>query len=355
MRRYSAKERAGVVLFDLPRLLWALRNRDGWERYGNRGDRLSPAPAGPGTACDWEYSRTLHISDVFPRTGYWLFRRALQSCPIRLAEQPAHGTAAGEPDVSFIIGHRGKERLPHLLWTIRSLAGQTGVRVECVVVEQDIEPAVAASLPDWVRRVHSPPPDPAMPYARAWAFNVGAREARGRLLVFHDNDMLLPAEAARLAWERFRAGWEVIQLKRFVFYRSAPAPEEQNPADLRGNWTLEYVCENLAAGGSLAVSRTAFEAIGGFDERFIGWGGEDDEFWDRCRTRKVWPYGCLPVVHLGHESQEGKREVNGMGRFTADLTRKRRALDPLVRIRELRSRRRGELAGPAAGPGEAAS
>ena len=60
-----------------------------------------------------------------------------------------------------------------------------------------------------------------MPYSRAWAFNVGAREAGGRILVFHDNDILAPARYAAELVRVMARGYQVARLQRFVFYLSA--------------------------------------------------------------------------------------------------------------------------------------
>ncbi len=68
----------------------------------------------------------------------------------------------------------------------------------------------------------------------------------------------------------------------------------------------EIVLQNLTGGGSLGVEVSAFRELGGMDEGFVGWGGEDVEFWDRAQTLPVWNYGCLPLVHLWHEPQPGK-------------------------------------------------
>ena len=100
----------------------------------------------------------------------------------------------------------------------------------------------------------------------------------------------------------------------------------------------EEVIENLCGGGSLAVSREVYWEIGGMDEAFVGWGGEDLEFWDRCLTRKLWEYAHMPCVHLRHAPQPGKRAANGEGALTAELTAHRLAIPAEERIRELCSR-----------------
>jgi hypothetical protein len=65
----------------------------------------------------------------------------------------------------------------------------------------------------------------------------------------------------------------------------------------------EYIVQNLEAGGSMAITRDGYRRIGGMDESFVGWGGEDNEFWRRCSilNRWIWGYDCL--VHLWHDSQ----------------------------------------------------
>jgi GT2 family glycosyltransferase len=202
-------------------------------------------------------------------------------------------------------------------------------------VEQSATPDVKDELPLWVRYIHTPLPYANMPYSRAWAFNVGARAARGEVLVLHDNDMLAPADYAREIVARLEAGYEVINLKRFIFYLSA-VDSSRTFSD--GALTTEdapvAVMQN-ALGGSIAVSSEAYLAMGGFDESFVGWGGEDNEFWERAETRSCWPYGYLPLVHLWHAPQEGKLSSE---RSTASLLEKRSAIPAAERIAELASR-----------------
>src|SRR5262249_15221595 len=156
----------------------------------NRNDALTRSPDRRGLTCSGRWSTDLNIAKVFPRVGRWLLASALREWPIRLA--PLDASTSTLPVVSFIVGHRGQERIPHLLATLRSRLAQEDVPIECLVVEQAGESVLHGLLPPSIRHVFTPPPYPDLPYSRSWAFNVGARQARGEVLIFHDNDLLAP-------------------------------------------------------------------------------------------------------------------------------------------------------------------
>ncbi len=303
----SARQVAGVLLKDMPRYLPALAHGgDSYLGVRNRGERLesAPAPEGGGFRCDWQWTSDLHAPKVFPSLGRALMRRALAAHPIELAAAPATGA---EPPVSFLIGHRGLARLPQLLMTLESIAGQRGPAVECIVVEQDTEALLPRHLPPWVRYVHTPPAQPDTPYNRSCTFNAAAPHALGKVLVLHDNDMLVPADYAVQIIDRVARGYDVVNLKRFIFYLT----QQHTQAVLhRGAGLLDAapssIVQNLEGGGSVAISREGFDRIGGMDESFVGWGGEDNEFWERASTLRVWPWANLPIVHLWHAPQPGK-------------------------------------------------
>jgi glycosyltransferase involved in cell wall biosynthesis len=337
MRRRRLKTELGALLIDAPRLLYRLCRRRGWRFMRNRADQLIVAPDGSGVACDWAFTRTLHIADVFPRTGDWLLQQALRDWPMRRQSRPEQVDAQGccantaapgnEPEVSFLIGHRGRERFP-LLWSVlETIAAQQQVRFEVIVAEEDTQPFVRDQVPDWVRYVYTSTPA-GVPFSKSRAMNAAARVARGPLLIAHDSDMLVPVAYAAEAHKHFLQGAEVINLKRFIFYVAESPPRHR----------CESVLANAKGGGSLAIAAAAFAGIGGFDEEFVGWGGEDDEFWDRCLTRRVWPYGYLPLVHVWHPPQPGKRAINGKGALTADLIERRMAIPAVERIAGLTGR-----------------
>jgi hypothetical protein len=361
---FTVRQRIGCLLYDLPRLAACLYGPPGpagapaWVAMRNRNERLIRDPARPGAACEGEDTRTLHLCSVFPAAGRRLMRRALRDWPVVFREAPervADGVCANggvEPDarprISFLIGHRGAERIPLLLAALRSIAGQTAVPFECLVVEQDPEPRLVGILPPWVRHLRAPPPDAASPYLRSWALNVAARSARGDALVFQDGDLLLPAGFSESVLHRLR-GADAVQPKRFTFYLDEIATRRicGQSGDVTGARVVEVV-ENLEAGASVALAREAFLSIGGWDEGFRGWGGEDNEFWDRCRTLRVDPYGYLPLVHLWHASQPGKGEGGNPG---LTRLRQRRTLSPEARIAQLSRRAFGRNEGPGGGGG----
>lgn len=309
----------------------------------NRGERLIAAPDGDvGFDCDWPWTTDLSAPKFLPSLGRSLLRRALAHDPIRLTDAP--GRLEDAPDVTFIIGHRGQARLPHLQFTLKSIAGQSGVNIECIVVEQDIQPSLRDMLPPWVRYVHAPPPASEMPYCRSWAFNVGLRHARAPLLVLHDNDILVPERYAHEALRQFAKGYEVINLKRFIFSLSQQHTESvfASTAQLADFAPLS-IGQNLEGGGSLVIARQAYEEVGGLDESFIGWGGEDNEFWERAQTRKHWPFSSMSLVHLWHPAQAGKgdRENETLKRYYALAQ-----IDPATRIAALMARQQGQMSGP---------
>ena len=283
----SLRHRAGALVYDWPRFLRHVRGD--WTLMRNRNERI--VSDGRGVSCEWEFSSELHIANVYPFTGQWLMRRALRDWPLALRDEPA--SVSDSPVVSFAIGHRGLSRLPNLLGTLRSIAGQTGVATECIVIEQSAEREVESKLPPWVRYIHTPVSRD-FDYCRSATFNAAARVARGSILIAHDNDMLVPERFAAEIAARMEEGARFVDPKRFIFY-----------LDERGERVTQVV-QNLK-GGSIAVSKEAYFAIGGFDEEFVGWGGEDLEFWERARAHGgVYEYGWLPLVHLWHAPQAGK-------------------------------------------------
>lgn len=343
----NIKSTLSSLFLDMPRYgmvvdwpsIGALLGRS-WIDLHNRGERLNRDGKQRGVLCDWRWTSDLYYCRTNPEIGRRLLRRALSDWPIEFRDAPA---ISGPPVVSFIIGHRGQARLPHLLVTLASIAGQREVPFECLVVEQAPEKEITQQLPTWVRHVHTPPPIPDMPYSRSWAFNVGARLAQGKILVCHDNDILAPAAYAAELARVHGAGFEAARLQRFLFNLS-----EQHslllfdgerdllklpPVEVVQNW----------AGGTLAIDKDVYLDIGGHDESFVGWGGEDNEMFDRLKTRRLHDHSYLPFVHLYHAPQPQKQSNQKNSALLDD----RMTVPAAQRCVKLRNRSFGDPRGPA--------
>lgn len=338
----ALKEYAGVLLKDAGRYRTALEpdnradNGDPlWVHLCNRNETLHMNSDGPGVHCPWRWTSDLHACSVRAALGMRLARRAFTDWPIRFKDQPE---GDGHPDVSFIIAHEGAERLDHVVWTVRSIMAQRETSIECLVVDQSAIPAIGDHLPRAVRHFHRPRPEGFAGWRKSWAFNQGAREAAGQILVFHDGDILCPDRYARSIIDQIR-DHGAASIQRFLFNLSE---SDTRTVFETGNWPAKFQPERIRQnweGGTIAVRREAFFELGGYDEAFVGWGGEDNEFFDRCRAVNHVRFGFVPFVHLWHPAQTDKHTASN-GNITHALDA-RIAIPAEQRMAELRQRNFG--------------
>jgi len=340
----------GVLLRDIPRYQRALSHSgtahhsdpQGWISLCNRIERLSTVPDEPGVVCQWEWGSPLHAAQVLPSVGRRLLAAAVAEWPIRFATQPR--VISDTPKVSFVIAHGGADRLPQLQRTIRSIYAQLDVPCECVVIDQS-PTSLLGELPVPVIYRHLAKDGVPPGWHKAWAYNIGARLARGSILVFHDGDICAPegyaTEIVRAIEQR---GYAAASLQRLLFYLSKTDTLALDANDhIDTGFTPGMVFQNWK-GGTIALARDAFMAIGGFDEGFVDWGGEDDEFYDRCGLLGHCRSGYLPFLHLWHPPQPDRKVSTNPN--IADVLPWRLALLQYDRVTELSQRRWGDVVGP---------
>ena len=306
-----AREHLGVLLKDRPRYAPALsesaadRHGDSlWVHLSNRHEVLEVNASGPGVRCTWPGSSKLHACGLRPDWGCRLMKRAFEDWPIAFADMPV---SADGPSVSFVFAHAGTDRLPLLAQTIRAVFAQKEVAVEVIVVDQSPAPMPDA-IPEAVRYIHLDKTDMSPGWRKSWAFNVGARAANSDVLIFHDGDILPPEGYAAEVAAHLGTAYEAAVIQRFLFYLTESATQRLTESDAVTASSPETVLQNWT-GGTIAITKEAFFGIGGFDEGFVDWGGEDGEFYDRCRSLALMDFGYIPFVHLWHVPQVGRKDA----------------------------------------------
>lgn len=181
-------------------------------------------------------------------------------------------------DVAFVTTCKG--RLHHIKETLPLLAAQDPA--EIVVVDYGCPDRVG----DWVRdnfpqvKVLRVDDDPGFSAPRAR--NQGARHARSPWLCLIDGDIKVHGQ-----WTE----WMAANLAETHFYRAGLVNGQRDRETY----------------GSVICPRAAFESIGGYDEAFRGWGGEDDDLYTRLGsmaglTEATYPPTFVEAIH--HDDSE---------------------------------------------------
>ncbi len=210
----------------------------------------------------------------------------------------------------FSVATIVKDREDHLRHLVEGLTRQTIPPAELVVVDMGSATPVqvaACGFPVHVLRLDGP----GLPLARAR--NLAARSAGRERLLFLDvdcipaaglieamggaldaEDALISADVRYLRPRAVGPDWSEAQL----LARSTRNPARRFPETglLREDnyglfWSLAF-----------AVTRARFESVGGFDERFTGYGAEDTDFAFRMRDAGVPLYmaGGVGAFHQYH-------------------------------------------------------
>jgi hypothetical protein len=143
-------------------------------------------------------------------------------------------------------------------------------------------------------------------FNRSAARNVAFDQVTTEGVIFYDADVLVPPEqlhAAMTAVEAGSATWA------YPFDRWLGLTAEASD-EICWDGRLDYEDVSASAqvvekswGACHVLPVAAVEAVGGWDDRFLGWGYEDNAF-DAAVTELWGPPTCVPgpVYHLAHEA-----------------------------------------------------
>jgi len=214
-------------------------------------------------------------------------------------------------DVALIVNTYQKPR--HLGLVLASIAAQAGVdgRFEVIISDDGSTDGTAALVRDFAAQARFPVRLTSQPhdgFRLARTRNAGARLTASDYLLFLDGDCILPRDHVAAYLERRRPGRALLgycarlseatsaTLRDDIIVTTdlaalAPASERRMLAKrFRKDWwhaALRHPSKPRLAGGNCGIWRRDFEAVNGCDERFVGWGQEDDDLGLRLRAAGV--------------------------------------------------------------------
>lgn len=275
-----------------------------WIDLCNRNETLKPGPMYESRVCCWKDSSLLTVATVFPRVGSRLLRHVIREFPFANLSDVPTVRKADTPIISIIMPVGGRDRTSQFSAVLASFIQQHECDFEIIVIEGGPTPFFQQLCPPEVHYsfVYAGEGEE---FNKAKLMNMGAKQARASLLLFHDADIVVPLNYVTQLISVFDQGWEAVQPIRMLFYLDKVASDclIEDCNDLPA--TVDSIKQNCL-GGSTAIKATIYWEIGGHDEQFSGWGGEDAEFLQRLKTKELFPGSYSPAIHLWHPSSPKK-------------------------------------------------
>lgn len=165
-------------------------------------------------------------------------------------------------------------------------------------------------------------------YYRTRALNYGIKKAKTPIVVSLDTDCIVPIDSFKkcvvellnestIAWpyngyfidvshnlhEQFKSN----EYKYETFFKQLPDISDLTLGFNNGSYSVR--CTNthfISVGGIVMFNRERFLEIGGYNEKFICWGAEDNELFHRCKILEHKMYRDLDInslcFHLFHNN-----------------------------------------------------
>ena len=139
------------------------------------------------------------------------------------------------------------------------------------------------------------------PFNRSAAVNSAAAGAWDVAVILDADVLLDPGLVMRAARRAHDSGSMVLPFRSRALLTKAATDEVMEAGGVPSGRRVPHSAERSNVSTCVVVPRRLWDEVGGFDERFIGWGGEDDAFWAACSA--LGGVMRLPGVawHLWHE------------------------------------------------------
>lgn len=164
-------------------------------------------------------------------------------------------------------------------------------------------------------------------FRKAYCLNQAAATTTEPVLCFYDVDVLISPEQLKEAQDYILEGKMdhvypyngiFIDVKKPFFgeflstYDFKKLQDEVTSTALGFYNGRVHVISDMSPGGCSLISRPAFNGIGGYDDKFIGWGFEDTDFRDRSKkvNRQTYLSGPKYLFHLNHSTHDDQVRSN---------------------------------------------
>lgn len=219
-------------------------------------------------------------------------------------------------------------REENLRGCLLQLARQSHLPTEVLVIDdgsKDAQAICQSATRPFPVHYHGRPNDCCVSRSR----NLGAARAQAEFWVFLDSDMLLNPHGLEAYAEYLQAFPEHILYGYFGYQPEYLAPsfllperevmwcdrrfEEYSPEGLVPASNMIRFPHEWAWSGNFALSKAAYLEIGGFNEAYRGWGGEDLDFaWRLLQTgREIHFFLDAWAEHQVHSRTEGFHQTQG--------------------------------------------
>jgi hypothetical protein len=196
--------------------------------------------------------------------------------------------------ITFIIPFRGDDRLLQLHKCINNLVFRYPT-CEILIIEEGLSRVIKRSIPGtrymfvYSKRL----------FNKSKCFNIGFLAASNNIICGLDCDMIIPSTLIDLTLEKVNAN-KVVFPGNDIFY----VYEKIDINNLKENiwyhktWSKDRATSQFH-GGIFICNKKTYATVGGFDQRFEGYGSEDSSFYLRC-TDSIVNADTTRVINLLH-------------------------------------------------------
>ncbi|MCR4342299.1 MAG: galactosyltransferase-related protein [Patescibacteria group bacterium] len=223
------------------------------------------------------------------------------------------------PAISVIFGTGGEERHKYLDLVMDSFfANNYPKDVEYILIEADNQYRVKEQTKSRFNIYkHIIPRNPFDIY---WIFNIAAKFSSGNILIFHDNDVVVPKCFLSETEKKIHSSSGIGTTWKNIVYLGKGFSDsllrgQVDLSEVKNSDKIGRFPSDTIHGGSIWVKRDSFFKIKGFPELFKGWGCRDDAFWLKSKSCVGWEDGSLmDLYHLYHArcgvDAQGARSTN---------------------------------------------